>query len=111
MECTSWSHPSPGSCWQNPPPPAELLKAAADQPAFLSLHVPRWFLFVFQLVMGGSPFWGVSRKTPKMPVPTPEAPSGLPSNSLQAAPDGLIAEEGVWEACKLEWVPQDGISF
>lgn len=37
----------PGSGWQNPPPPAELLKAAAHQPAFLSLHVPRWFLFVF----------------------------------------------------------------
>lgn len=67
--------------------------------------------FLNQLVMGGSLFWGVSRKTPKMSVPTPEAPGGLPSNSLQAAPDGLIAEEGVWEACKLEWVPQDGISF
>lgn len=37
----------PGSCWQNPPPPAELLKAGADQPAFLSLRVPRGFLFVF----------------------------------------------------------------
>lgn len=65
----------PGSGWQNPPPPAELLKAAA---LINLLSFPYMFLdgfclfFLNQLVMGRSPFWGVSRKTPKMPVPTPD---------------------------------------
>lgn len=69
------------------------------------------FVFPESISDGWVAFWGVSRKTPKMLAPTPEAPSSLPSNSLHAAPGGLLLKRGVGEACKLEWVPQDGISF
>lgn len=64
------------------------------------------FVFVFpeSIVMSGSPFWWVIRKTPKVPSPTPEAPSGLPSNFLHAAPGGLLLKRGSgrhanWSGC------------
>lgn len=103
----------PKSSWQNPTPTPkpsssglQLINLSSFSYVFLEV-----FVFPESISDGWVAFWGVSRKTPKMLAPTPEAPSSLPSNSLHAAPGGLLLKRGVGEACKLEWVPQDGISF
>lgn len=49
-------------------------------------------------------FGGVTRKTPKMLAPTPEAPSSLPFNSLHTAPGGLLLKRrsgrhANWSGC------------
>jgi hypothetical protein len=62
--------------------------------------------------MGGLPFGGrVTRKTPKNASSDLRGSQQPPLQLFAHSSWRLIAEEGVGEACKLEWVPQDGISF
>lgn len=104
----------PGSSWQNPPTPKlssswlRLINLPSFPYLFLEVSVFCLF-FLNRLVMGGSPFWRVIRKTPKMPARPQKLPVASPSNSARSS-WRLIAEEGVREACKLECVPQGGIS-
>lgn len=96
MECTSWSPPSPGAAGRSPTPQLSSSRLRLINLLSIPYMFLEGFLFGFpeSISDGWVALWGSDQETPKMPAPTPEAPSGLPSNSLHAAPGGLLLKRG-----------------
>lgn len=97
----------PKSSWQNPTPTSKLSSSGLQLINLSSFSYVFLEVFVFpeSISDGWFALWGgVTRKTPKMLAPTPEAPGSLPSNSLHAAPGGLLLKRGSgrhanWSGC------------
>lgn len=107
MECTSWRPPSPRAAGRTPPTPklssSGLLLINLSSFSYVFLEV---FVFPESISDGWVALWGgrVTKKTPKMLAPTPEAPSSLPSNTWHTAPGGLMLKRGSgrhanWSGC------------